>query len=236
MGTWLKRFSILALLGFPIALLLKRSGVIEFGQAFNVIAASLILALVILVLGLIVAYWQRSSNPNSSRAAKLASLISLIPLLGIGAQIFTAQNLPKIHNISTDTVNPPQFIKIEQMRGKDDNPLAYDTAKLAEQQIAAYPMIKTLQTSLSKEDAYKRSLSIAEALGWQIINEDAVMGIVEATDTTALWGFKDDVVIRISETSNSVNIDLRSVSRIGLSDLGANAKRIKKFIDAFQSS
>ena len=80
----------------------------------------------------------------------------------------------------------------------------------------------------------QRPILVSQALGWDVISEDAFSGIVEATETTTLWGFKDDVVIRIRDhESGGTAVDLRSVSRVGRSDLGANAKRIERFLQAF---
>ena len=72
-------------------------------------------------------------------------------------------------------------------------------------------------------------MAAAEALGWEIIAQDEQAGTLEAVDTTTIMGFKDDIVIRISREGDSSIIDLRSVSRVGVSDLGANAKRIRAF-------
>ena len=75
------------------------------------------------------------------------------------------------------------------------------------------------------------STQAIENLGWELVNIDADKGIVEATDTTAWFGFKDDVVVRITDNENERLVDIRSKSRIGGSDLGKNAARVHKFID-----
>lgn len=235
MGIWLKRLSIISLLGFPLAVIGKRLGLFDFGLAMGMTAVTLLLALVIFVLGLLVMFWQRESNPQGSKSASTASMLSLIPLLGIGWQIFAGLSVPKIHNISTDVVNPPEFARVAQIRSADNNPLEYDPAKLAKVQQSAYPNVKTLYTDMPYDDAHKRALVIADALGWEVIDDDVVSGIIEATETTALWGFKDDVVIRlVKQDDGKVAVDLRSVSRVGQSDIGANAKRIEAFIAAFE--
>ncbi|NNC98638.1 MAG: DUF1499 domain-containing protein, partial [Gammaproteobacteria bacterium] len=173
------------------------------------------------------------SNRRSAGAALSAALLSLLPIIGLGSQLLIARSVPAIHNISTDVIDPPEFVRVRELRTPEHNPLAYDPAKLADVQQAAYPEVQTLLSSMSKFEAHQRSLAIAEALGWEIVNEDPVAGIIEATETTSLWEFKDDIVIRIREQDNQVAVDLRSVSRVGQSDLGANAKRIEKFLGAF---
>ena len=90
-------------------------------------------------------------------------------------------------------------------------------------------------SNLSLTDSHAKAKSVVEALGWELVNSDVDTGIIEATETTMLWGFKDDVVIRLTETDGKTAIDLRSVSRIGRSDLGANAKRIETFLAEFSN-
>ncbi|MGO2997331.1 MAG: DUF1499 domain-containing protein [Moraxellaceae bacterium] len=49
-------------------------------------------------------------------------------------------------------------------------------------------------------------------MGWEPVNIDADKGIIEATDTTAWFGFKDDVVVRITDSENERLVDIRSKS------------------------
>ena len=98
-------------------------------------------------------------------------------------------------------------------------------------QLSAYPDVKTHISSLSPTDALLKAEKVANELGWEIVNIDKTKGILEATDTTLLWAFKDDVVVRITEKDGQTRVDIRSVSRIGRSDLGANAERILAFLE-----
>ena len=70
-----------------------------------------------------------------------------------------------------------------------------------------------------------------ENLGWELVNSDVNNGIVEATDTTTWFGFKDDVVVRINDKGSKRVVDIRNKSRIGKSHLGKNAQRIKTLIE-----
>ncbi len=236
MGNLLKRLSYLAVLGFPLSVLGTRLGAFDFSISFVGIRYTLFLAAAIFVVSLI--YWliQRESNPQGSKAARLAMILSLLPLLGIGTQIVVARSVPAIHNISTDTINPPQFEHIAELRTKDDNSLEYQTSLLADVQTKAYPNVKTLVTELTPLQAHRIALGIVSYFDWDMVAENAVAGVIEATEITKLWAFKDDVVIRITERLEGGSaIDMRSVSRIGISDLGANAKRIEKFMAEFQA-
>ena len=77
---------------------------------------------------------------------------------------------------------------------------------------------------------------MAKDLGWEIVDQNYFTGMIEATETTLLWGFKDDIAIRVDGHGKDIAVDLHSVSRVGQSDLGANAKRINKFIAAFKKN
>jgi uncharacterized protein (DUF1499 family) len=186
-----------------------------------------------LVASIVVAIWQRNNNPGGSRLARHAALLCLLPLLGIGSQVVTARSLPMIHNISTDITDPPQFVEVASLRGANTNPLEYDAETLGPLQSEAYPEVSTLSTELSVAEAFAKANEVVAELGWELVSSDAEAGRIEATETTALWGFKDDVVIRVQAVDGNTEVDLRSVSRVGKSDLGANAKRIMRFFDAF---
>ena len=98
---------------------------------------------------------------------------------------------------------------------------------------AAYPGLKTLQSDLSVGEAVDRAVEVLTNQGIEIVNSDKDSGIVEATATTFWFGFKDDVVVRVRSDGDGSKIDVRSVSRVGQSDVGANAARIMKFLEAF---
>jgi len=78
--------------------------------------------------------------------------------------------------------------------------------------------------------AFDRAAAAAAKMGWEIVNVNLAHGIIEATDTTFWFGFNDDVVIRISPDARGSRIDVRSVSRVGVSDIGTNAKRIRNYL------
>jgi uncharacterized protein (DUF1499 family) len=121
----------------------------------------------------------------------------------------------------------------EQQRGAGANALVIDQEVIALQQ-AAYPDLQTLTTTQSMDDAFDRALQVATDLGWEIYHQDRNAGVIEAVDTTAIMAFKDDIVIRVRTNAQGTLVDLRSVSRVGEGDIGANAKRIRAFSEAFQ--
>jgi uncharacterized protein (DUF1499 family) len=93
--------------------------------------------------------------------------------------------------------------------------------------------VTTLSSDLVFGDAVARSVEVLSAQGLEVVNVDPDKGIVEAVATTFWFGFKDDVVVRITATPQGSRVDMRSVSRVGQSDIGANAARIQKFLEAF---
>lgn len=228
----LKPLSILALLGFPIAVVGFRLDAFPFPISFQIITYTVYLSAAVFILGMLMSFIKRA-NSDLAKSARTAAMIALLPLIGLGTQIFTAKSVPGIHNISTDVVNPPKFDKVVALRGENTNPLEYNVEKTASVQTQAYPQVKTLLTDLSASDAHARAKAVVESMGLELVNSDVSNGIIEATETTTIWGFKDDLVIRIAEQDGKTAVDLRSVSRIGISDLGANAKRIEKFLAKF---
>ncbi len=159
------------------------------------------------------------------------SLIALIlALIAFGIPLYwkvQAQNYPRIHDISTDLNNPPRFVAISTERRAA---VRYGGVEVATQQMKAYPELKTVVLALPANEAYKTALLTVRELGWDIVAERPAEGTIEATDTTRWFGFKDDIVIRIVPAGDRSLLDIRSVSRVGISDLGTNAKRMRAFI------
>jgi uncharacterized protein (DUF1499 family) len=159
----------------------------------------------------------------------LALLVLYLPLnfARRGAQV------PAIHDISTDLQNPPVFVAVPAMRAPSDNSLAIDPDVQAAQS-AYYTDVAPLFMTGSLQDSFAQALSAAKGMGWQIVASNADKGTIEATATTALFNFKDDVVIRLSRDGSKTRIDVRSASRVGQTDLGANAARINAYFAALK--
>ena len=143
----------------------------------------------------------------------------------------TARAVPPIHDISTDLDHPPSFVAIIPLRRDAPNPAAYGGNEVALQQRDAYPDITTVRLSVRPEEAFSRALAAARDLGWEVVAAVPEEGRIESTDTTFWFGFTDDVVIRITPVADHSLIDIRSVSRVGRSDVGTNARRIRAFTE-----
>ena len=138
--------------------------------------------------------------------------------------------LPPIHDITTDTANPPRFVAVLKLRKDAPNTVEYGGAELAAQQKKAYPDLAPATLKVPPRAAFDRALAIARASGWEIVAAAPEDNRIEATATTDWFGFRDDVVIRITPAGAGSRVDVRSVSRVGKSDLGANARRIREFM------
>ncbi len=137
-----------------------------------------------------------------------------------------AQSYPRIHDISTDLDHPPKFVAVLPLR---QGLVEYGGAAVAAQQLKAYPDIRTLVLPVSKDQTFQWALETARDMGWQIVATVPAEGRIEATDTTLWFGFKDDIVIRVTPAGDRSLLDIRSASRVGVSDVGTNAARIRAF-------
>ena len=142
---------------------------------------------------------------------------------------YLLQTQPHIHDISTDTANPPAFDAVLPMRRGARNSPDYAPATAAEQR-TGYPDIVPLQLPLAPSVAFDNAERAARAMGWQVVAAAPDKLRLEATDTTLLFGFKDDIVVRITPHGNGSVVDVRSQSRIGGSDFGANASRVRAYL------
>ena len=150
-------------------------------------------------------------------------------------QWITVKSVPFIHDITTDTDNPPQFkAVVEERVAETANPHEYAGRELAFQQQCGYPDLGPYLTEASAEAAFDSALETANEMGWDIVEADRELGRIEATDASFWYGFKDDVVVRITLASEGAGtrIDVRSLSRSGRSDVGVNASRVKSYLAA----
>jgi uncharacterized protein (DUF1499 family) len=141
-----------------------------------------------------------------------------------------ADSVPPIHDITTDLADPPAFEAILPLRAEAPNPSEYGGDSIAAQQREAYPDLAPLTLDLPLDAVFRRALEAARDMGWEIVDSDPARGRIEATATTPWFGFKDDVVIRVRPEGGGSRVDVRSVSRVGRSDVGTNARRIEDYL------
>lgn len=224
--------SLVSLIAFLLVALpgpLYKYGIVDLGTAFTGFKFGVfagIAALILLVLQMI--FKRKTVTLGSTVIALLLSAIAIaMPL----SMMNKGKSVPPIHDISTDLINPPKFVAIAPLRADAPNPVEYAGAEAAKQQRDAYPDLKTLSYTQSKSELIKATEQAINNLGWDLVNSDVDKGIVEATDSTMWFGFKDDVVVRVTDNGSERLLDIRSKSRVGGSDLGKNAERIHNFIN-----
>jgi uncharacterized protein (DUF1499 family) len=143
--------------------------------------------------------------------------------------------VPPIHDITTDSDNPPAFAAVVAARTADGgNPAAYEGAKIAGQQRQAYPDIAPVNLPLPQDAAFNRALDAAQRMGWTIVAADDRAGRIEASDRSRWFGFTDDIVIRITAEGSGSRVDVRSSARLGRSDFGVNAARVRNYLGALR--
>lgn len=226
--------SLLAILLVALPGPLYKFGILELGPAFGAMRWGVYVGAAALVLILIQFIFIRKSTAwlSTGFALILAVIAVAMPL----SLMFKAKSVPPIHDISTDLVNPPKFEAIVPLRIDAPNPVAYPGEETAAQQRQAYPELVTQQYSQPQVQVFDAALVSVKNLGWELANADKTRGLIEATHTTAWFGFKDDVVIRIEQRGQVSALDIRSKSRVGKSDVGKNAQRIHEFLLDLESN
>jgi hypothetical protein len=185
-------------------------------------------AVVVCLVGLALWHWEVVSQ---GRTYALIGLVIGGCVLGLTLKWkHNLDSVPYIHDITTDTENPPSFVAALPLRAGAENPAEYGGPELAQQQKDGYPDLKPGSVSSPPDAVFFRALQAAKDMGWEIVASDPQALRIEATDTTNWFGFKDDVVVRLSPSPTGSRIDVRSVSRVGKSDVGTNARRINAYL------
>lgn len=231
---------VLTLLG-ALALLLSALGSRwdwwDFRTGFTILRATLVgglLVIVVVLAGLVLALLVRTGR------VLVVSMVSLALLIGVAwapvAHLHAAGRVPPIHDISTDLDDPPRFVAVLPLRRGAPNSADPGGPDVAARQRAGYPDLGPARLAAAPEHAVARATEVARGLGWEIVAVVPAEGRLEATDRTRWFGFRDDVVVRVQPDGAGSRVDVRSVSRVGRSDLGTNARRIRRFLDALRTA
>lgn len=240
-AVWSRRVSVFALAATAVSIGVARFGGVDPRGALAVFGAALVLAFLsaLLAASAAVVIWRTGRRGAGMAAAGFTLSLALIAYPAY--LTFEAISLPALTDVTTDFESPPSFMistKAREARGgRTPPPVSRATEAV---QKAAYPGVQPLFVDLEAPQAYQMALRVAKDLGWRIVNStppnlrgDGVAHI-DAIDRSLIFGFADDIAIRIAPLTNQTRIDLRSVSRIGKHDFGDNARRIRKFIAAVQ--
>ena len=234
LAAWSRRLALFALAVAAISILIVRSNLLEIEPALATFGAALVFAALAILLSFpaFVVIWRTGkSGLGSAIAGMMLGLLLLIYPAYLG---YKATKLPPISDITTDPDNPPRFDVLARQRPGDRT--AYPGAAAAEMQQKAYPDVMPLQVNAPAKLTFDVALALVTTRKWHVANarppgagrRDAV---IEATARTPIMGFRDDVVIRVSPNSEGARVDMRSASRYGLYDFGANAARVRSLLE-----
>jgi uncharacterized protein (DUF1499 family) len=206
-----------------------RFGAWDWVTGFTILRVTAFAALAIgalAIAALLIPRFRTGGVVNALAAVIISVGVLVIPLRWMQQ----AKSLPVITDVTTDTASPPPFVAILPLRSGAPVPASHPGAAVAQAQRAAYPDVVPLVLAVPPNDAFVKAANVARAAGWEIVAADPAAGRIEAVATTPWFGFKDDIVVRITPAPGGSRVDVRSVSRVGQSDLGTNAKRIRAFL------
>ena len=230
LAVWGLRLALIAPVIMLIAGGLYRLRFVDFQIPLLAFAVAVLMAAVAALLGLIGALVSARVGSADAKRAVAALVVALVVLVAPLNTVRQGAGVPMIHDITTDLEDPPVFVEVPRKRLSSDNSLDIDAEVLAAQK-AYYTDIEPTLLPMAKAEAFALVREAVNAFEWVVHAENANLGYIEATASTPFFGFRDDIVIRVMEQSGAVRVDMRSASRVGLSDLGVNAKRIRDFMD-----
>lgn len=234
LAVWARRCALFSLAATLMAVIIVRTGLLEIVPALATFGGALVFAVIgiVLALGAFIVIWRQGIGGGGYAFTALAIGVLLLAYPAyLGAR---AYQLPMINDVTTDPLNPPRFDVVARLRPRGT--VEYAGLYAAEQQRTAYPDIEPLEVSASAQVAYDSAFAVMTKRKWRIVVERAPQagrrdGQIEAVARTAIMGFRDDVAVRIRATRDGAVIDVRSASRYGKHDIGANASRIRSLLE-----
>ncbi|HWH23228.1 MAG TPA: DUF1499 domain-containing protein [Allosphingosinicella sp.] len=241
-------FSIGGVLAALIAAYGSAEGQWHFRTGFTILRYAFFAAIAGAILALIGLFLSRRSGARGvGRRNALALAIALLFITFLGRQIYVARTVPAIHDISTDLKDVPEF---RALRVREDNLEKVPDMDRPELKALspeerwkaihkeAYNDIEPVRVPWTVRETIIKAHSLAEERGWDIAHVDPARGTLEATETTRFFRFRDDVVVRARNDPDGKGtiVDMRSISRVGGSDVGVNAKRVKEFLKDLRQS
>ena len=214
----------------------------EFGKGFLGLAAALVLAVLAVATGFGIGARNRKKGIVAPKLRRWVGMAFGIGMIGWLASIaIPAFTVPAIHDISTDLADPPQFQMLalrkdnwDAIPGSDDANMKGMSPQQRWEVIhrGEYGDIRTVRINQPVVDVISKADRLAKVRGWDVALSDSVEGRLEATASSTFFRFKDDVVLRVKPTEDGTGsvVDMRSVSRLGVSDIGVNAKRVRAFL------
>jgi hypothetical protein len=241
LAVWAQRFSLLAVPVLIIAAFGHRAGMMEATPTYATMALGFSLAAlgVIAAIAAFEGIWRdgRKGIGPALRGLLLGLLLLVVPVVGAWRLV----THPRLTDITTDLDDPPEYLLALSNRPSDAAPLDPPDEDEAVLQLEGYPDIVPRHYPVGTARVFEDALAIAEKSGWTMLGsqkpeEPENVGRIEAFDTTILFGFRQDIVIRIVPDGEGALVDMRSAARNGAHDLGANAERIRTFFGELDAS
>lgn len=237
LALWSRRLAVFGLAVVVAGPVLARASILQPLQGLIVVGAGLVLSGLALTLALLsyAEIW-RSGAIGLTRA-NLGFLVALATLAYPTLLIVRAYRLPAIADISTDLREPPAFSRSRSaLDARKGHVPSEPPAETREAQRGAYPDIAPIILEMGPDEAYQLVLEAVAEMKWQIVDRSPPSartgaGRIDAIERTTVMRFSDDITIRLRPLTNETRVDIRSASRVGKHDLGANAARIKRFSD-----
>src|SRR5712671_5483288 len=234
LAIWARRCAFFSLAATVLSIPIVRSGILEIVPALATFAGALVFAVIgiVLAFGAFIVIWKDGSRGMGHAFAAIAiglALIAYPAYLG-----YRAYTLPMINDISTDALDTPRFDVLARLRPRGT--VEYAGLYAAELQRQAYPDIEPLSVNAAPKAAYDAAMAIIVRRKWRVVVDRPPLpprrdGVIEAVARTAIMGFRDDVAVRVRREDDGSRIDVRSASRYGRHDFGANAARIKSLLE-----
>ncbi|MCE2729393.1 MAG: DUF1499 domain-containing protein [Sphingomonadaceae bacterium] len=214
----------------------------EYTSGLKGVAGAFLLGLGAILIGAVQGWRVRKAVNPPPRARRWVGMgVALAYVAWVGTFLMAALTVPAIHDVSTDLADPPAFQTLTLRADNLDNIPGADDADMrgltplqrwAVVHQKAYGDIRSVRSNEPVPMVIAKAERLAKARGWEVAVSLPEEGRFEATETSAFFQFKDDVVLRVrpSETGEGSIVDMRSVSRVGVSDLGMNAKRVRAFL------
>jgi uncharacterized protein (DUF1499 family) len=212
---------------------LYKAQVLDLGNMLVVMQVAALAGFITIILALVQVLFMRKNIAWAATGLSVAFALTALSF-PIG-MMMKGGEVPPIHDISTDLVNPPQFEAILALREGVMNPPEYLGEEVAAQQRQAYPELQSKTYSQSQEQVFDAALIALNGMGLELVASDKARGVIEASHVSPWFGFVDDVVIRIQSKGSKTIVDVRSKSRVGISDLGKNAQRISLLIAGLEA-
>jgi uncharacterized protein (DUF1499 family) len=219
---------VVALVCFVSGPVLIQLHVLGPGDGWRIFMLSWPLALLATLLGAVGLWLTRPAAGRAGRERAGVGTICGVTILAVlavsGAGAFA---LPVINDITTDPADPPVFVAAQSLADNAGRDMSYPGDSFAAQQRVAYPDLVPIRLDVSRDEALTRVEAAADELGWETTYIDRATGVIELTKTSSIFRFVDDIAVRVRPSGSGSVVDVRSKSRLGKGDLGANAAHIR---------